>query len=272
MTEPTVLVPLDGSEPALAALPVANALGEVEHAALLFLHVAEDRPPDAESLSRVLLGGTELDGLTVATRTGKPAAELVHAAAEIRPQLIVLCKHGAIEPPNVLGGTAMNVLHNAPCPVVLVPPSRGSTPWRLQHILVPHDGTPGTSTALRPAQKIAEHAGADLLVVHVAGTAPAAVEPGYFTTPRYVDQPHHEWPAWSSEFGKRFVCLGPPGRLQMRVCLARGNAAAEVMRLANQHATDLIVLAWRGVWDAPRAAVLRHIVAAGRCPIAVVRV
>ena len=42
----------------------------------------------------------------------------------------------------MLGRTAMKVLQNAPCPVVLVPPERGATPWHLHHILVPHDGTP----------------------------------------------------------------------------------------------------------------------------------
>ena len=33
MSEPVILVPLDGSEQALAALPVAKVLGEIERAA-----------------------------------------------------------------------------------------------------------------------------------------------------------------------------------------------------------------------------------------------
>ena len=41
MSEPVILVPLDGSEQALAALPVAKVLGEIERAALHILHVGD---------------------------------------------------------------------------------------------------------------------------------------------------------------------------------------------------------------------------------------
>ena len=41
MSEPVILVPLDGSEQALAALPVAKVLGGIERAALHILHVGE---------------------------------------------------------------------------------------------------------------------------------------------------------------------------------------------------------------------------------------
>ena len=41
MSEPVILVPLDGSKQALAALPVAKVLGEIERAALHILHVGE---------------------------------------------------------------------------------------------------------------------------------------------------------------------------------------------------------------------------------------
>ena len=41
MSEPVILVPLDGSKQALSALPVAKVLGEIERAALHILHVGE---------------------------------------------------------------------------------------------------------------------------------------------------------------------------------------------------------------------------------------
>lgn len=271
MTEPVILVPLDGSEPALAALPVAKVLGDIEHATLHLLHVAESKQPDAERLGPRRLEGPEFNGLTVATHTGEAGAEILRTAERIDPLLIVLCKHTASEPRDALGRTAMTVLRNARCPVVLVPPGRGPAPWHLHHVLVPHDGTPGTSTALRPARQIAEHAGAEMLVVHVTSPTPAPDEPGAFTTSRYVDQPQHEWPAWSSEFVKRLACFCPMGHLRARLCLLHGNPAAEVIRLAKEQSADLIVLAWRGAWEAPRAAILKDIVAQARCPIVVVR-
>ena len=154
----------------------------------------------------------------------------------------------------MLGRTAMKVLHDAPCPMVLVPPERGATPWHLQHVLVPHDGTPTTSAALQPAAELAERGGAELLVAHVTNIRAAPAEPGSLTTPRYIDQPQHEWPAWTNEFLKRLACVCPLGHLHVRIFLAHGNPAAEILRLSERQSTDLIVLAWRGRWEAPRAA------------------
>jgi nucleotide-binding universal stress UspA family protein len=268
VSEPVILVPLDGSEHALAALPVAKVFGDVERATLRIMHVGEREQGGAEALR---LEPSVLDVSTIDARIGEPVAEILLVAEEIEPRLIVMCTHTAARSGKVLGSTAMNVLRNARCPLVLVPPERGSIPWRLQHVLVPHDGTPTTSAALRPAAEIAEHAGAELLVVHVTHVQPSPAEPGSFTTPGYVDQPQHEWPAWSSEFAKRLASVCPLGHLHVRIFLSRGNPAAEIMRLAKEQSTDLIVLAWRARWENPRAAIFKQVIGEARCPIMVVR-
>ena len=152
-----------------------------------------------------------LDGFTIDPASESRPRKFCMIAGEIKPRLIVMCTHTAAEREKVLGSTAMNVVRNAACPVVLVPPERGSTPWHLQHVLVPHDGTPTTSAALPPAAELAEHAGAELLVAHVAEAKPAPGEPGSLTTPRYVDQPQHEWPAWIERIYQT-ACLHLPTR------------------------------------------------------------
>ena len=43
MSKPIILVPLDGSKQALAALPVAKALGKIERATLYILHVVNQK-------------------------------------------------------------------------------------------------------------------------------------------------------------------------------------------------------------------------------------
>jgi len=272
MNEPVILVPLDGSEAALAALPIAKVLAEIEQATLRLVHIAASEPPEPELLSCLRLSGPELDGVTVDTLTGEPAAEILNAAREIKaPHVIVMCNHTSIEPRNVLGRTATEVLRNASCPLVLVSPERGLTPWHLHHVLVPHDGTPSTSAALRPAAQIAEHAGAELLVVHVTGVGTSAAEPGSLTAPRYVDQPQHGWPAWSHEFVSRLASMCPLGHLHVRMLLAHGNPAAEINRLAEEQSTDLMVVAWRGVWQDPRAPILKDLLGEACCPIMVLR-
>ncbi|HVI67812.1 MAG TPA: universal stress protein [Bradyrhizobium sp.] len=88
---------------------------------------------------------------------------------------------------------------------------------------------------------------------------------------RYVDQPQHEWPAWTSEFVKRLACVCPLGHLHVRLVLARGNPAAEIVRLAKKQSTDLVVLVWRGKWEVPHATTLKAILHKARCPIMVLR-
>jgi len=271
MSEPLILVPLNGSKQALAALPVAKVLGEIERAAVQILHVGEHELPREELRSRFGREAAVLDDFTIDVRVGTPVVEILQAAGEIKPRVIVMCKHSGAERGKMLGRTAMKVFHDALCPVVLVPPERGATPWHLHHVLVPHDGTPSTSAALQPAAELAERGRAELLVVHVTDTRAAPAELGTLTTPRYVDQPQHEWHAWSSEFVKRLASACPLGDLHVRILLAHGNTAAEILRLSEKQSTDLIVLAWRGIWEAPRAATLKDILREARCPIMVVR-
>ena len=149
-------------------------------------------------------------------------------------------------------------------------PDRGSTPWHLQHVLVPHDGTPSTSGALPPAAELADMLGAEFLLVHVTEAKLAPGEPGSFTAPGYVDQPQHEWPAWASEFIDRVACSCPLGHLHVR------SSSRMAIRRRKSYAWReaihrLIALAWRGIWEVPRAVTIKDILRR-RCPIMVVRI
>ena len=271
MSEPVILVPLDGSKQALSALPVAKVLGEIERATLHILHVGEHKLTPEELRSQLEREAPTLDDFTIDARVGMPAVQILQVAEEMKPRAIVMCKHSGAEREKMLGRTAMKVLHDARCPVVLVPPERGEVPWHLQHVLVPHDGTPSTSAALQPAAELAERGRAELLVVHVTDSKTAPAEAGSLTTPRYVDQPQHEWPAWTTEFLNRLACICPLGQLHVRMFLAHGDTAAEILRLSEKQSTDLIVLAWRGIWEPPRAATMKAILREAHCPIMVVR-
>ena len=126
MSEPIILIPLDGSERALAALPVAKVLGDVERASLRIFHVADRRPAAGELPPTLRLEEPALDNSTIDLSVGEPAVEILLMAGKIKPRLIVMCTHTAAKRERVLGSTAMNVVRNAACPVVLVAPERGS--------------------------------------------------------------------------------------------------------------------------------------------------
>ncbi len=273
MSEPVILVPLDGSAHALAALPVARWFAEAEGATLHILHVAEPQLPSSALVERLGLDPAELRGSTLDAHAGEPASSVLNAARETAARLIVMCTHTASAMPRrVLGHTALGILRGAPCPVVLVRPERGQQDWRLRRILLPHDGTPAASAALRPAAELAHRTGAELVVLHVAASGTAAPsQRGALTAPYYLDQPQHEWPAWTSEFLERLACVCPLDRLRVRLLLAEGSPGSEIARTASAQAADLVVLAWGGKWSAQRAATLKGVMRQSPCPLMVVR-
>ena len=70
----TVLVPLDGSVHATAAVPVARGLAELFHATLAVLHVSDDTLASAALVDRMKLSSQDVHGLVVDQRSGAAAA------------------------------------------------------------------------------------------------------------------------------------------------------------------------------------------------------
>jgi nucleotide-binding universal stress UspA family protein len=269
-----ILVPLDGSQHALAALLVARALSELAGAPLCIIHASAHAPRPTELPERLGLSPAALGGCSVEAREGEAAAVIVHAAEETMARLIVMCTHAAAaRPRGILGGTALAVLREAPCPVVLINPEHALHGWRLGRVLIPHEGTPTVGGAARPAAELARCGGAELLVLQVgAGGIPVPDERGSLTLPLYLDQPQHEWPAWTSEFIERLACVCPLAGLRVRLLLGRGDPVAEILRVAREESADLIVLAWKGSWAPERAATLKAVVREAPCPTMIVRV
>jgi nucleotide-binding universal stress UspA family protein len=274
MTPRAVVVPVDSTESALAAVPIAKRFGELQGGTLHFVHVAPERALAAEVLERIGLPLPELRGSILDACVGEPAAEILETARALDAALIVMSTHTSVSAEDrILGRTALAVLQGARCPVVLVPPGCGVEPWALRRVLLPHDGTPTTSAALPPALRLAAAAEAELEVLHVAVEgAPASAEHGSLVAPRYMDQAQYEWTAWTGEFLERVGCASPLGSLKVKMLVANGAPGDEVLRVARDHADDLIVLAWRGAWESGRAAIFKAVMRRTGCPVMVMRV
>jgi hypothetical protein len=87
--------------------------------------------------------------------------------------------------------------------------------------------------------------------------------------PRYVDQPQHEWPAFSAEVIQRFIgCIGHElAGIPVRLFLGAGRPGAEILHYARELAPDLIAL----MWQVGPETVLREVLSGARQPILVVR-
>ena len=269
----TVLVPLDGSVHATAAIPVARGFGELLNATVALLHVSDDALTPAALVERMRLSGEDVPGLIVEHRQGAAAAEIVKAAGERHAAMIVMCPQIRTDLRwRALGSVAAAVLRAAPCPVVLVPSARGRKRWELHRLLVPHDGTPTSAATIGPATDLALKAAAELVVLHVATPgAETPTEPGTLVSPRYIDQPQHEWPAWAQEFLARLCAVGGArDETEIRLAVAQGDVGAAIVDFARQ--SDLIVLGWRGVLEPDRARTMQRVIRDTTCPVIVFRV
>src|SRR5579859_441139 len=144
---PVVVVPLDGSELAEAALPMAR-----EFAATFGVHIVlvgvvpgpgdlmatqgsvmaytgddyESVQTEAQNYLNGIASQLIADGLSVAVavRTGNPAQQIAVAASEHGASAVVMASHGRTGiVRSILGSVAGETLHHSPCPVLLIRPA-----------------------------------------------------------------------------------------------------------------------------------------------------
>jgi nucleotide-binding universal stress UspA family protein len=134
----TILVPLDGSPPSIAALHHAVALAEDTGAMVDVLHVDA---PDAFALGSTTAASPGArqeveramdeaivraqehlgDHLSRRTASGDPLREILETASKGDYDLIVMGTHGRIgRMHTMLGSVAEGVVRSAPCPVLTV--------------------------------------------------------------------------------------------------------------------------------------------------------
>lgn len=266
---PTVFVPLDGSPGAARALPVARALADLEGASVHLVHATDRARPAREVVGQLGLSPEAAFGTVLDEVVGPSPEALLELAGQIPSARIVLWNEGG---ETGLSPALARVLAEAECPVVAVGARCGPGPWSVRRVLLPHDGSPLTSTALGLPLRLARLAGAALFVLHVADLfGPRG--PGALPVPTYVDQPQHEWAEWSREFLARieaFWDLAASARPQLM--LTRGEPWEEVVRFASRRQIDLIGLGFRGSAEGERAATLKRVLSWAPCPVLVQRV
>lgn len=139
MAPQKILVPVDGSNPSLAALDHAMALAG-DGGQVVMLHVAAEGPQDSTASSLAAPTPSERDALgqrldDAFTRShdqlgarvlrrderGDPLRTILEIARDERFDLIVMGTHGRVGRLHaILGSVAEGVVRNAPCPVLTV--------------------------------------------------------------------------------------------------------------------------------------------------------
>jgi nucleotide-binding universal stress UspA family protein len=188
-----ILVPLDGSKLAEAALPAAVSLALAFHAPVTLLHIIEQDAPAEIHRDRHLTEAGEaqayLAGIANRNFPSKievdvhvhtsPVADVArsivdHSSDMIQPDLIILCSHGNSGMHDLfIGNIAQQVAAASDTPVLLIKPKEPAASFQLRHILVPLDNESVHDKALPIAESLAKAYGAEvnlLCVVPTLGT------------------------------------------------------------------------------------------------------
>ncbi|WP_437483249.1 universal stress protein [Sorangium sp. So ce1014] len=284
-----VLVALHGRRAHLGALGLGRIIAGAFHAPLHGLLVCSEPIDASEVPAHLGVAPEALQGVVLRVAASEDPPGALASAVRGRGASIVVV---ASEPEELLderlgvGRLAARALEAASCGVVVIGQAT-RPPSRLERILLPLDGTPSTAASITPAGELARRLGAELDIVMVGCasprkeadddappvSAPAPSEPGAMVAPLYVDQPHHEWPAFTEEFLGRFLsAIGHcPHDVATRFFLGKGEPAAEILRFAGQLASDLVVLVWHGQLEDHHGGVFRDVLCGAPCPVMVLR-
>jgi nucleotide-binding universal stress UspA family protein len=160
----TVLVPLDGSSLAEAALPMAHVVAATLGDELELLRVVHE--PDEAADARGYLESVALNGSVLTNvATGVPADQIVARARQPDLEMVVMSSHRRVGLPRaVLGSVAQHVVAHSPRPTLLTHAPRTSE-LRLRKILVPVDAT--LASPWRWISALACGSGAEVLLLGV---------------------------------------------------------------------------------------------------------
>lgn len=265
-----VLVPLDGSRLAEAALPPAAYLAQKLGASVTLIHIIERDAPEAIHGERHLTNPEEaytyLDEVAqnkfpaeasverhVDTgQSADVAQSIVNHVDEFASDLIVMCTHGRGGLRDVLyGSIAQQVVAGDATPVLLVQPVGPSidAPFACRQLLVPLDALPEHEEGLHVAAELALACQAQvhlMLVVPTLGTLSGAqaaaglLLPG--STTHVLELTRQDAEAYLLRHTNHLQGKG----LSVEAEICRGDPVANIIEAADKTQPDLIVLGTHG--------------------------
>lgn len=265
-----LIVPLDGSQLAEAALPVAAHLAQIMDARVTLLHVIErDAPKEIhgqrhladldkaqayldEVAARAFSPETIVERHVHAVEVNDVTASLVEHIRELNADLIVMCTHGrgGLQI-RLFGSIPQHVLALGTTPVLLVHPAKKTSPteFRCQSLLVPIDGNPDHEQGISVAAVLAQACHAHLHLVMVVPTlrtlegeqaATATLLPG--ATSAMLDLSERGAAKYLRQHALSLESTG----LNVSAEVRRGDPATLIVQAARNEKVDLIVVGTHG--------------------------
>jgi nucleotide-binding universal stress UspA family protein len=272
---PALVLPLDGSEASARALGAALAVARLTRAVVHVVHVTDSPLPEHGLAEHLRLPYPEEGGYVLHRLEGEVVKAVLDFALQVGARMIVMSGQGKTSSPQkVVGGTALSLMQRATIPILVIRAAMRKPPgpdWRPRRMLVPLEGAPLADCVIKQVFDVARELGLDIDILHIAtaGKKPP-LETGSFTSPRYLDYPQYDWPAWSEEFLYRFYTYLHP-QAELRLFHRRGRPDAVTLRFAAENGEDLVALSWRGLLQESQAATARGVLARAELPVLLIR-
>jgi nucleotide-binding universal stress UspA family protein len=242
-----ILVPLDGSELAETALPLAETLARAAGGVLYLVRAAaaEEQAAATGYLERQVAAlrarGIAAEWLAI---TGPPAEAITGAVAAHQLDLVVMTTHGRSGLQQwVLGSVADEVLHRSAVPVVLARAGQTAPAGWPRRVLVPLDGSELAAQALDCAQAVAGPTSELLLYQALSPATPIVPDPSPGSLwAEVMDVTRAEGLAYLENVAAPLRQAG----LLVRTAAEFGVPAQQIAACARQQQVDLVVLSSHG--------------------------
>jgi len=282
-----LLVPLDGTIEAAAALPAATSLARATGASITLVRVPESAGSPAEALLGDHIAEDDLrataeelaaGGLHVDWALGTPPVPrfIIDAAAAQDADVIVMATHGRTGLARAFAGSVSErVVADSGRLVLLLKPDDKPLD-HVKTLLVPVDGSAGGALALGAAVGLAHATSAQLVLVDVVPPTPpwmngsVAYGPLLYVDPAWDEDALRSAETYVEGLSKRLQESG----LQVETKAVRGEVAATIDAVAEQTSADMIVMSTRALTGPARAvlgSVADSVVRTSRRPVLLVR-
>jgi nucleotide-binding universal stress UspA family protein len=258
-----ILVPLDGSELAQAALAPALTLAEALSADItllrvvvpltikldpdLYQRVIESGQNDAKIYLNSIQSHSNFSSIHLKAETvvGKAAESIINYAQKNEIDLIVMSSHGRSGIGRwVYGSIADKVLYQATCAVAIIHPQVETELFTHKRILVPLDGSRRAERALEPALMLAQEVSAKLVLLRVTIMPQKPVGPvvGWPGTEAVMIEDEQEARAYLQKVRESLT----NNRIQIHTHIAASSVAESIIDMADKLQVDLIVMSSHG--------------------------
>jgi nucleotide-binding universal stress UspA family protein len=261
-----ILLPLDGSTLAEAAIPYAVELCRRLDSKVTLLHVIEkdapveihgqhhltNEPEACEYLERIaekkFATCKNVEHHVHTEEVSKVSRSIIEHSGEFAPDLIILCAHGEGGLRDIVAGSiAQQVLANGKVPVLLIHPEE---PFKgFSNLMIALDGDPDHDQALDMAGELAEQFGSTLRLIRIVPTfatlegeqaALGTMLP--VTTSAYLDMMEEE----AAEYLQRKLDAWCGKGINCEAEVQRGEPAQEVVKSAINSNANVIILGTHG--------------------------